>query len=99
MDKAPQNTRPAALYEIPKPGKGQAATRAIAQFMRKHWFAGYTQATSNFQLNPEPPIDFANVFHNVKDMDDEELLQLRALTKLTGRSDRSPGTEGHALLK
>ena len=99
LDKAPEDIRPVALYEIPKPGKGQAATRAIAQFMRTHWFAGYIAATSNFQLNPEAHIDFASVFHNVKNMGEEELIQLRVQTKLAEKGDRSPGTEGHALLK
>ena len=99
LDKAPEDMRPTALYEIPKPGKGQAGTRAIAQFIREHWFSACTEATSNFQLNPKPLIDFANVFHNVKDMSDEELLRLRASTKLAEKNDRSSGTEGHALLK
>ena len=32
---APEEMRPTALYKITKPGNGQAATRAIAQFARE----------------------------------------------------------------
>ena len=34
----PEEVRPAAVYELLKPGRGQAGTRAILQFARA-WFA------------------------------------------------------------
>ena len=43
--------------------------------------------------------DFARLYDNVKEMRKEELVQLKAQTKLADKHDRSPGTEGHAQLK
>ena len=96
---APEGVRPSALCEIPKPGNGQAATRAISDFVRKSWFSGYAEATSNFKVDDLSPADFESLYDSVKDMPEEELVQLTAQTKLAGSFDRSPGTEGHALLK
>ena len=74
--------------------------------MRKSWFSGYAEATSNFKVSDgsdQPPVDFERYFErlydSVKDMREEELTQLKAQTKLVDKHDRSPGTEGHALLK
>ena len=97
LEAAPRGVRPSALYEIPKPGKGQAATRAISDFVKKSWFSGYVEATSNFKVDDQPPADFEKVYDDVKDVREEELVQLIAQTKLAGRLDRGP--EGHALLK
>ena len=102
MGRAPEGVRPTALYEILKSGNGQAATRAISDFVKKSWFSGYVEGTSNFKVNDgndQPPVDFERLYDSVKDMGAEELVQLRAQTKLADKHDRSPGTEGHALLK
>ena len=45
----PGEVRPAAVYEVLKPGRGQAGTRAIAQFVRD-WFTEFQQITSNFNV-------------------------------------------------
>ena len=84
---APEEVRLAARYEITKPGSGQAATRAIANFIRGKWFCG-AETTSNFQVSHEAPVDFGSVFESVKDMEAEEYLQHKAHTKLN--SDREP---------
>ena len=68
--------------------------------MRKGWFSGYAEATSNFKVDDagdQPPVEFRSLYDNVKDMREEELVQLTAQIKLAGRLDRGP--EGHALLK
>ena len=70
--------------------------------MRKSWCSGYAEATSNFKVSDgsdQPPVDFEMLYDSVKDMGEEELVQLRAQTKLADKHDRSPGTEDHALLK
>ena len=48
---APEGVRPTALYEIQKTGNGQAATRAISDFVRKGWCSGYAEATSKFKVS------------------------------------------------
>ena len=85
LSKAPEGVRPTALYEVPKPGHGQAAARAIASFARTAWFNGYVEATSNFCAQPQ--VDFGSVYDGVKQMTEEEYLQHKAQTKLRGKGE------------
>ena len=50
----PEEVRPAAVYELLKPGRGQAGTRAILQFARA-WFADSQQITANFNVAEDAP--------------------------------------------
>ena len=49
----PEGMRPAAAYEVLKPGRGQAGARAIARFARQAWFVGAREITSNFRVGEE----------------------------------------------
>ena len=49
-----RKVQPSAVFEILKPGKGQAGARAIAKFAEA-WFTGARRVTSNFAITDEAP--------------------------------------------
>ena len=64
-----------AVYEIPKPGAGPAASRAILDFA-KAWFAAAQELTSNFAFSAEPrqeEPDVIEFYENVRSKSNKDL--------------------------
>ena len=72
----PEEIRPAAVYELLKPGRGQAGTRAILQFARA-WFADFQQIASNLNVVEDgpapPPVDVKELWDELRDRPQQEL--------------------------
>ena len=72
----PEEVRPAAVYELLKPGRGQAGTRAILQFARA-WFADFEQIASNFDVAEDgpapPPVDVKELWHELRGRPQQDL--------------------------
>ena len=72
----PEEVRPAAVYELLKPGRGQAGTRAILQFARD-WFTDFQQITSNFNVAedapPPPPVDVKELWDELRTRPQQDL--------------------------
>ena len=71
-----EEIRPAAVYELLKPGRGQAGTRAILQFCRA-WFADFQQITPNFKVAEDapapPPVDGKELWHELRERPQQDL--------------------------
>ena len=72
----PEEVRPAVVYELLKPGWGQAGARAILQFARA-WFTDFQQTTSNFNVAKDapapPPVDVKELWDESRDRPQQEL--------------------------
>ena len=72
----PGEVRPATVYEVLKPDRGQAGTRAIAQFARA-LFTEVQQITSNFnvaeQTEAPPPVDVENLWEEMRRKPQKEM--------------------------
>ena len=72
----PGEVRPAAVYELLKPGRGQAGTRAILQFARD-WFTDFQQITSNFNVAEDapapPPVDVKELWDELRGRPQQDL--------------------------
>ena len=72
----PEEVRPAVVYELLKPGRGQAGTRAILQFARA-WFADFQQIASNFNVAEDgpapPPVDVKELWHELREKPQQDL--------------------------
>ena len=67
-----QVARPKAAYEIPKPGAGQAGSRAIVSFACA-WFEAQ-ETTSNMRVIEEPSIHCQQVHQEMRQLSETEFL-------------------------
>ena len=97
----PGEVRPAAVYEVLKPDRGQAGTRAIAQFARA-WFTEFQQITSNFnvaeQTEAPPPVDVENLWEEMRRKPQKEMQFDFWRARLQSPTQRARDPRARALL-